>query len=85
MRMSPHIKKSTVMNLSSTNAKRPPSDRGQGRKSLQADGAPSQVLQVRMTAEQKDKAKRLGGASWVRSMIDKAKEPKQAGEDHGVV
>lgn len=66
-------------------AKRPPSDRGQGRKSLHADGAPSQVLQVRMTQAQKDKAIRLGGAAWVRSMIDRAKELKQQGGDNGAV
>lgn len=35
----------------------------------------SPVLQVRMTQAQKDKAIRLGGAVWVRKMIDKAKEP----------
>lgn len=54
-------------------AKRPPADRGQGRKSLQGAGA-SPVLQVRMTQDQKAKVTRLGGAEWVRKMIDKAKE-----------
>lgn len=57
------------------NAKRPPSERGQGRKSLQESG-PTPVLQVRVTAEQKAKAMRLGGAAWVREQIDRAREPK---------
>ena len=54
-------------------AKRPPAERGQGRKSLQGAGM-SPVLQVRLTTEQKEKVTRLGGAPWVRKMIDKAKE-----------
>jgi len=53
--------------------KRPPADRGQGRKSLQGAGT-SPVLQVRMSQDQKSKVIRLGGAKWVRKMIDKAKE-----------
>ena len=53
--------------------KRPPDDRGQGRKSLQGAGT-SPVLQVRMSQDQKSKVIRLGGAEWVRKMIDKAKE-----------
>lgn len=57
-----------------TAPKRPPADRGQGRKSMEGAGQ-SPVLQVRMTQAQKDKAIRLGGAVWVRKMIDKAKEP----------
>lgn len=52
--------------------KRPPSDRGQGRKSLQGAGE-SPVLRVRVTPEQKAKVESLGGAEWVRKMIDKAK------------
>ena len=47
-----------------------------GRKSLEGAGQ-SPVLQVRMTQAQKDKAMRLGGAAWVRRMIDKAKETAQ--------
>ena len=53
--------------------KRPPADRGQGRKSLQGAGA-SPVIQVRVTPDQKSKVIRLGGAEWVRKMIDKAKK-----------
>jgi hypothetical protein len=30
---------------------------------------------VKMTTNQRDKLKRLGGAPWVRDRIDKAKEP----------
>lgn len=56
-------------------AKRPPADRGQGRKSMEGAGQ-SPVLQVRMTQAQKDKAIRLGGAVWVRGAIDRAMEPK---------
>lgn len=51
--------------------KRPPNDRGQGRKSLKGDGK-SPVLQVRVTPEQKDKATQRGGAEWVRKLIDEA-------------
>jgi hypothetical protein len=53
--------------------KRPPADRGQGRKSVQGVGK-SPVLQVVVTPEQKAKAMRLGGAKWVRQVIDKARE-----------
>ena len=56
-------------------AKRPPADRGQGRKSMEGAGQ-SPVLQVRMTQSQKDKAIRLGGAAWVRGAINRAREPK---------
>jgi hypothetical protein len=49
--------------------------RGQGRKPLIA-GQPMVPVTVKMTAPQKDKLGRLGGAPWVRERIDKAKEPK---------
>jgi hypothetical protein len=49
---------------------------GSGRKSLQP-GAETLAVPIRMTAEQKAKLKRLGGPPWVRSKIDKAKEPKE--------
>jgi hypothetical protein len=52
--------------------------RGQGRKPLDADGA-TVVFPVKMTAPQRDKLKRLGGASWVRERIDKAKDPTVKG------
>ncbi|MBK5204912.1 MAG: hypothetical protein JJD98_05750 [Polaromonas sp.] len=56
-----------------TTTKRPPADRGQGRKSVQGAGK-SPVLQVVVTPEQKAKVQRLGGARWVRGAIDKARE-----------
>jgi len=55
-----------------TPAKRPPADRGQGRKSVQGAGK-SPVLQVVVSPEQKQKVALLGGAAWVRKQIDKAK------------
>lgn len=63
------------MKSSDFQSKRAPSDRGQGRKSMEGAGQ-SPVLQVRMTQAQKDKAMRLGGAAWVRGAIDRAREPK---------
>ena len=57
--------------------KRPPADRGQGRKSVQGAGK-SPVLQVVVSAEQKAKVQRLGGSKWVRQVIDQAREA-----DHG--
>jgi hypothetical protein len=53
--------------------KRPPAERGQGRKSVQGTGK-SPVLQVVVSPEQKAKVMRLGGAQWVRQSIDKARE-----------
>ncbi|HUD34591.1 MAG TPA: LexA family transcriptional regulator, partial [Variovorax sp.] len=47
---------------------------GSGRKPLQAGVATVPVM-VKMTELQKEKLQRLGGASWVRARIDKAKEP----------
>lgn len=52
--------------------KRLPGDRGQGRKSLQGGGE-SPVLRVRVTPQQMEKVKKLGGPKWVRSAIDKAR------------
>lgn len=49
--------------------------RGQGRKPLDATGAPSAVVRFRVTAAQAGKLERLGGAPWLRERIDKAKEP----------
>ena len=51
---------------------RPPSDRGQGRKPIK-DGEETVVVGVRMLKEQKLKLTALGGPSWVRKMIDRAK------------
>ncbi|CAH0354081.1 hypothetical protein [Aquabacterium sp. CECT 9606] len=49
--------------------------RGQGRKPLK-EGQESVIVPLRMTADQKEKLARLGGAQWVRDRIDKAKEPE---------
>jgi hypothetical protein len=49
---------------------------GSGRKPLKT-GAATLAVPIRMTAEQKAKLKRLGGPPWVRSKIDKAKEPAE--------
>lgn len=54
-------------------APRPPADRGQGRKSVQGAGK-SPTLHMVVSPEQKAKVMRLGGASWVRKMIDMARE-----------
>jgi len=46
---------------------------GQGRKSVSGVGAgKSPVLRVVVSQAQKDKVARLGGAVWVRKMIDAA-------------
>lgn len=52
--------------------KRPPSDRGQGRKPL-VEGLETVPVNIRMTTEQRDKLKALGGPVWVRDKIDRAK------------
>ena len=56
------------------NTKRPPNDRGQGRKPIKP-GEETVTVSLRMTPAQRDKLAKLGGASWVRDRIDKAKEP----------
>lgn len=48
--------------------------RGQGRKSTGVETIP---VAIRLSTEQRDKLERLGGAPWVRSKIDKAKEPSR--------
>jgi hypothetical protein len=48
---------------------------GSGRKPLQA-GITTVPVTVKMTELQRAKLQRLGGATWVRDRIDKAKEPK---------
>lgn len=53
-------------------SKRPPAERGQGRKSVQGAGK-SPVLQVVVTPELKAKAER-NGAQWIRDVLTKAKE-----------
>ena len=59
-----------------TASKRGGAGRGQGRKPL-AEGVETLGVTVRMTPDQRDKLVRLGGPKWVRSRIDKAREPKE--------
>jgi hypothetical protein len=47
--------------------------RGQGRKPVK-EGEETVTVSLRMTAAQRDKLARLGGAEWVRQRIDKARE-----------
>ena len=49
--------------------KRPPNDRGQGRKPIKP-GELMVVVPLRMTPEQKAKLTTLGGAKWVRAKLD---------------
>jgi len=53
--------------------KRPPNDRGQGRKAL-PPGWKLETVTVRVTREQKQKLKRLG-AEWLRTAIQRARDP----------
>ena len=52
--------------------KRPPNDRGQGRKPIKP-GELMVVVPLRMTPEQKAKLATLGGAEWVRDKLDEQK------------
>ena len=52
-----------------TKPKRPPNDRGQGRKPIKP-GERMVVVPLRMTPEQKAKLTTLGGAKWVRARLD---------------
>ncbi len=49
--------------------------RGQGRKPVK-QGEETVTISLRVTTAQREKLARLGGAEWVRSRIDKAKETK---------
>lgn len=55
-------------------AKRGGPGRGQGRKPVK-NGEETVTLSLRVTPTQREKLARLGGAEWVRTKIDKAKEP----------
>lgn len=48
--------------------------RGQGRKPIK-EGEATVTLSIRLTAGQRAKLDRLGGAQWLRDRIDKAREP----------
>ena len=52
-----------------TTPKRPPNDRGQGRKPIKP-GELMVIVPLRMTPEQKTKLTTLGGAKWVRAKLD---------------
>ena len=47
--------------------------RGQGRKPIK-EGEETVTVSLRLTAAQRDKLARLGGAEWMRQRIDKARE-----------
>ncbi len=47
--------------------------RGQGRKPVK-QGEETVTVSLRMTPEQRAKLARLGGAKWVRTRVDKARE-----------
>jgi hypothetical protein len=66
----------SVMIRSMTTDKRPPSDRRQGRKPLSPDGEAMRNRVLRMSDAEWAKCLRLGGASWVREKIAKAREAK---------
>ena len=48
-------------------------NRGQGRKPIK-QGEDTVTVSLRMTASQRDKLARRGGAEWVRQRIDKARD-----------
>ena len=50
--------------------KRPP-----GRPPAPEDARRSARVELRLTQAQRDKLERLGGAEWVRSRIDRARDP----------
>lgn len=50
--------------------------RGQGRKP-KVDAVETVPVAIRMSVDQRDKLKRLGGAPWVRDRIDQAGETKE--------
>ncbi|WP_326538480.1 hypothetical protein [Pseudorhodoferax sp.] len=50
---------------------------GSGKKPQVADAPATSPVTIKLTAEQKEKLQRLGGAPWVRQKIDKAPEPKK--------
>lgn len=58
-----------------TDKKRGGPGRGQGRKTIATTGELMKARPVRMTDEQWAKCKALGGAAWVRQMIDQTETP----------
>lgn len=51
-----------------------PAKKGRGRPAIQV-GEDTVPVTIRMTAPQREKLQRLGGAPWVRVKIDRAREP----------
>jgi len=58
--------------------------RGQGRKPVK-QGEETVTVSLRMTPEQRAKLARLGGAEWVRTKIDKARERGVERPDGGII
>ena len=54
---------------------KPTAAKTRGRPAIQA-GEDTVPVTIRLTTLQRDKLQRLGGAQWVRSKIDKAREPE---------
>lgn len=50
---------------------------GAGKKPKVAGAPATSPVTIKLSAEQKEKLQRLGGAPWVRAKIDKAPEPKE--------
>ena len=65
-------------------AKRGGPGRGQGRKPVK-QGEETVTVSLRMTPEQRAKLARLGGAEWVRTKIDKARERRAKRPDGGII
>lgn len=55
--------------------KRPPNDRGQGRKRIKA-GEETVTFSMRVAPSQQGKIRRNGGAKWVRALVDKAPDER---------
>lgn len=55
---------------------RPPSERGQGRKTKSKTGETMKGRAIRMLDAEWEKCKKLGGGDWVRAKINGAKLPK---------
>lgn len=52
-----------------------PNKRPPGRPPAPEDARRSARVELRLTQAQRDKLERLGGADWVRSRIDRARDP----------
>lgn len=61
--------------MEQTKSSRGGAGRGQGRKPLDAE-SPTVVVSIKMSTDQREKLQRLGGPTWVRARIDKAREPE---------